>query len=197
MSKRISSRYTPGRRSPNWIKTPIRRRTDAIVAGRTTGTGASADTFGGQILAAHGPDGRLVHIGNVGTGFTMATRRALRVQLDESASTEPAFALMPARGRIGAVHFVEPRLVGSVEYANTAAALCVTRRGRACAPTSRRRTSKYPVSDGHRAPFLRPSRCYSGDRSGAHGLSDSGFRNVFSYLRIFDFVFSYCDTITA
>lgn len=116
VSKRISSRYTPGRRSPHWIKTPIRRRTDAIVAGWTTGTGASADTFGGLVLAAHRPDGRLVHIGNVGTGFTMATRRALRGQLDEIASPEPVFALMPARGRIGAVHFVEPRLVGSVEY---------------------------------------------------------------------------------
>ncbi|WP_280490326.1 non-homologous end-joining DNA ligase [Nocardia carnea] len=116
MSKRIDSRYTPGRRSPHWIKTPIRHRTEGIVAGWTTGTGAFASTFGGLVLAAHRPDGQLVHIGNVGTGFTMAARRALRTRLDEIARTEPLFALTPGRVGAGAVHFVQPILVGSVEY---------------------------------------------------------------------------------
>ncbi|MFD4406759.1 hypothetical protein ACFWPH_28750 [Nocardia sp. NPDC058499] len=86
------------------------------MAGWTTGTGALVDTFGGLVLAAHRPDSQLVHIGNVGTGFTMAARRALRIRFDEMARVEPLFALPALRGGTSAVHFVEPALVGSVEY---------------------------------------------------------------------------------
>jgi bifunctional non-homologous end joining protein LigD len=58
-----------------------------------------------------------VHIGSVGTGFTMAARRALRARLDELARPDSPLPLESARGRIGGiVRFVEPRIVGSVEY---------------------------------------------------------------------------------
>ncbi|TLF55807.1 ATP-dependent DNA ligase, partial [Nocardia cyriacigeorgica] len=74
VSKRVDATYQPGRRSPAWIKTPLRKTTEAIVAGWTTGNGAMAATFGSLILGANDPDGRLVYIGNVGTGFTAAVR---------------------------------------------------------------------------------------------------------------------------
>ncbi len=60
VSKRIDSTYQPGRRSPAWIKTPLRKNTEAIVTGWTTGNGAMAPTFGSLILGANDP------IGNAG-----------------------------------------------------------------------------------------------------------------------------------
>jgi bifunctional non-homologous end joining protein LigD len=73
-------------------------------------------TFGSLILAAHAPGGQLIHIGDVGTGFTMAERRALQARLDGIARPDALFALTPARGRTGAVHWVNPVLVGGIEY---------------------------------------------------------------------------------
>ncbi|MFI9535952.1 non-homologous end-joining DNA ligase [Nocardia fusca] len=119
ISKRLDSTYHPGRRSRSWIKTPIRKTTEAIVAGWTAGTGSAGATFGSLILAAHDADadGRLVHIGNVGTGFTTAARRALRARLDEIPRSEALFPLTPGRfGRPGTPHWVDPVLVGDIEY---------------------------------------------------------------------------------
>lgn len=116
VSKRIDSPYRPGRRSPDWIKTPFRRTTEAIVAGWTSGSGTMTATFGSLILGAHDPDGNLIHIGNVGTGFTFADRRFLRARLDGLARREPLFPLTPGRGRPGTPHWAEPVLVGDIEY---------------------------------------------------------------------------------
>lgn len=116
VSKRIDSPYRPGRRSPDWIKTPFRRTTEAIVAGWTSGSGTMTATFGSLILGAHDPDGNLVHIGNVGTGFAFADRRSLRARLDDLGRRDPLFPLTPGRGRPGTPHWVEPVLVGDIEY---------------------------------------------------------------------------------
>lgn len=116
VSKRIESVYRPGRRSPDWIKTPFRRTTEAVIAGWTSGSGSVAGSFGSLILGAHDRTGTLVHIGNVGTGFTFADRRSLRARLDELSRSDPVFPLAPTRGRPGTPHWVEPVLVGEVEY---------------------------------------------------------------------------------
>ncbi len=117
VSKRINSAYLPGRRSRSWVKTVLRKQADALVYGHTAGSGAMTGTFGALALSAYDTAGLLVHIGSVGTGFTMAARRALRARLDELARPDAPLSLEPARGRIGgAVRFVEPRIVVSVEY---------------------------------------------------------------------------------
>ncbi|NEW42503.1 non-homologous end-joining DNA ligase [Nocardia cyriacigeorgica] len=118
VSKRVDSTYQPGRRSPAWIKTPLRKTTEAIVVGWTTGNGAMSTTFGSLILAAHDHGRKLVYIGNVGTGFTAAARRSLRAQLDEIARPDSVLTETPGRGRagIGVAHWVDPVLVGDIEY---------------------------------------------------------------------------------
>jgi bifunctional non-homologous end joining protein LigD len=117
VSKEIESAYHPGRRSPVWIKTPIRRTTEAIVAGWTPGTGMMSRTFGSLVLGAYDSDGRLVYIGNVGTGFTMAARRSLRARLDELATSESPFDTpLGGRARPAAVRWVRPELIGDIEY---------------------------------------------------------------------------------
>ncbi|MFI5719392.1 non-homologous end-joining DNA ligase [Nocardia sp. NPDC051750] len=116
VSKRLDSPYLPGRRSRDWIKTPLRKTTEAIVAGWTSGTGAMHPTFGSLVLAGHDDTGQLVHLGNVGTGFTQAGRRALRARLGEIAREDPLFTLAAARGRPTVVHWVDPVLVADIEY---------------------------------------------------------------------------------
>lgn len=116
VSKRLDSVYRPGRRSPDWVKTPFRRTTEAIIAGWTSGSGSVSGSFGSLILGAYNREGALVHIGNVGTGFTFADRRSLRARLDELSRADPLFPLTSTRGRPGIPHWVEPVLVGDVEY---------------------------------------------------------------------------------
>ncbi|MFQ6394304.1 non-homologous end-joining DNA ligase [Nocardia sp. KC 131] len=116
MSKEVSSAYHPGRRSPVWIKTPIRKTTEAIVAGWTPGAGMMSRTFGSLVLGAHTPDGRLIYIGNVGTGFTLAARRSLRARLDEIITPAMPFDVAPGGRAGGVVTWVRPVLVGDIEF---------------------------------------------------------------------------------
>ena len=123
VAKRLTSAYQPGLRSRAWIKTPIRQTAEAIIAGWAPSTG-NAGVLGALLLAAHGPDGQLVYVGDVGTGFTAAARRHLLELLRPLQREDPPFAaeFVRARGWPGhppsrsVVHWVQPRLVGEVEY---------------------------------------------------------------------------------
>ncbi|MFE3194813.1 non-homologous end-joining DNA ligase [Nocardia sp. NPDC059240] len=116
VSKRTDSVYLPGRRSPAWIKTPLRERTEVVVAGWTPGSGAFGASFGSLVLGAHDDTGRLVYIGNVGTGFTQAARRILRDALNEIEVDASPFEKPPTEAGAGGWHWVEPILVADVEY---------------------------------------------------------------------------------
>jgi len=116
VAKRVDSTYQPGRRSPAWIKQPLRANTEGIIVGWVDGTGAARDGIGSLLLAAYDDDHRLVYVGHVGTGFTTATRKSLREQLAAlERPTTPLSSPPPARDTKGA-HWVEPQLVGDVEY---------------------------------------------------------------------------------
>ncbi|TCN53446.1 bifunctional non-homologous end joining protein LigD [Rhodococcus sp. SMB37] len=116
VAKRIDSKYQPGRRSPDWIKHPLRANTEGIIVGWLPGSGTAAGGIGSLILAAHDDDDRLTYIGGVGTGFSSSTRRELRVQLESlERPTSPLAVAAPARETRGA-HWVDAVLVGDVEY---------------------------------------------------------------------------------
>lgn len=116
VSKRTDSVYLPGRRSPAWVKTPLRLNTEVVVAGWTPGSGSFHPTFGSLVLGAHDPDGRFVFLGNVGTGFTHAARRVIRQTLGEIEITASPFDPPPPESVAGGWRWVEPILVGDVEY---------------------------------------------------------------------------------
>ncbi|MFM1722622.1 non-homologous end-joining DNA ligase [Rhodococcus sp. PAM 2766] len=116
VAKRVDSTYRPGRRAPEWIKTPLRKNTEVIVVGWVDGNGAARNGVGSLLLGAHDDDGDLIYVGHVGTGFSAALRRSLREQLAAlERPTSPLAAPPPSRDAKGA-HWVEPRLVGDVEY---------------------------------------------------------------------------------
>ena len=113
MAKRVDSRYTPGRRSPAWLKIKNFLTQEVVVGGWTPGQGNRADTIGSLLLGVPGPDG-LEYVGQVGTGFTRAALADLQARLEES-PTSPFARPLPAREVKGA-HWVGPSLVGEVAF---------------------------------------------------------------------------------
>lgn len=116
VAKRLDSAYHPGRRSPDWIKTAIRRTQEVVVGGWTPGSGHRADTFGAIILGIHDTGERLVYAGHVGTGFTNRTLTTMRRLLDSLARASSPFDVAVPREYARKAFWVEPVLVGEVEY---------------------------------------------------------------------------------
>ncbi|MEU0542871.1 non-homologous end-joining DNA ligase [Nocardia sp. NPDC005978] len=115
VSKRLDSRYTPGR-SRSWLKTVLRQQLDLVVVGWLPGSGSVAGTFGALVVAGRGQDGALRYAGAVGTGFTAAARRSLRFHLDELAIAEPPVRAAVPRDVASQARWVVPRIVGTVEF---------------------------------------------------------------------------------
>ncbi|WP_435591850.1 hypothetical protein [Nocardia sp. bgisy118] len=67
------------------------------------------------VLGAYDETSRLVYVGHVGTGFSVAARRALRDRLAGFAAAESPFGVPTSRHRAVSTRWVEPRLVGTVE----------------------------------------------------------------------------------
>lgn len=116
VAKRLSSRYEPGRRSRNWIKTALLNSQEVIIGGWRAGEGRRVDTVGSLLLGAFDEQGRLAYLGKVGTGFTDAMLRDLQERmLPLSRDTNPFGTPVPREDARDA-RWVEPRLVGEVEY---------------------------------------------------------------------------------
>ncbi|WP_371791813.1 ATP-dependent DNA ligase [Streptomyces sp. NBC_01471] len=110
--KRLTSRYQPGRRSPDWIKVKYRPSADIVIAGWL------ADTHGeprSLLVGLPGPDG-LRYGGAVGSGLSAGQRRLLLPLLTAAAAGTPPFEI-PAPGPPAGVHWVLPLLEGEVHYA--------------------------------------------------------------------------------
>jgi bifunctional non-homologous end joining protein LigD len=115
VSKRRADPYRPGR-GRSWLKIKCRNREEFVVVGFTDPDG-SRENFGALLVGYYGPTGKLRYAGRVGTGFNTAQLVELREQLNALARAEPPVALPKGVSRQG-VHWVEPRLVAEVEFAN-------------------------------------------------------------------------------
>ena len=112
VAKLRRSPYEPGRRSKSWLKIKLRREQEVVVAGWLEGQGSHRD-LGSLIVAVHEGD-RLRHAGQVGSGIDTKTRRELRARLDELARDDAPLDPVP---RLRGAHWVEPRIVIRVEFA--------------------------------------------------------------------------------
>jgi bifunctional non-homologous end joining protein LigD len=111
--KLARSIYRDGRRSPEWLKLKITKQDEFVVGGWTEPKGARV-YFGSLILGRYGPSGRLVHAGDVGTGFTGAELERLWKILKPMETLDSPFAGQPKS--LGKQHWVTPRLVVQVRY---------------------------------------------------------------------------------
>ena len=116
VAKRRAGRYEAGRRSGGWIKTALFRTQEVLIGGWTTGEGRRARTFGSLLLGAHDADGLLRYLGHVGTGFRDTALDDLMSRLRPLARRTSPFDETVPREHARHARWVEPVLVGEVEY---------------------------------------------------------------------------------
>ena len=80
VGKRADSPYRAGTRSPEWVKIKSWRSQSCVIAGYTAGRGKRSNQLGALILAITAGK-RLIHCGQVGTGFDEKTLRDLKDRL--------------------------------------------------------------------------------------------------------------------
>jgi bifunctional non-homologous end joining protein LigD len=113
VSKRLSSRYHPGRRSKDWLKFAHRRRESYVVGGWRLETD-SQDRLGAVLLGEPTAEG-LLYRGRVGSGIAGRKAVALReVLAGLTRSTSPFADEVPKVDALGTT-WVEPALVVDVE----------------------------------------------------------------------------------
>jgi bifunctional non-homologous end joining protein LigD len=112
IAKRLDCPYTPGRRSPGWVKVKNVRSTDTVIGGWLPGEGGRTGRLGALVVGFH-RGGELLYSGRVGTGYTDAELVRLGSLLAPLARpTSPFAGRQPPR----LTRFVEPVLVCVVEY---------------------------------------------------------------------------------
>jgi bifunctional non-homologous end joining protein LigD len=117
IAKRLSSRYFPGRRSPDWVKISEIRPLEVIIGGWRPGEGRREDSLGSLMIGVPTAAG-LTYVGQVGTGFTDEMLQSMITQLRGMTRATPPFVNEVPRDRAKGATWVEPALVGEVEFLN-------------------------------------------------------------------------------
>ncbi len=113
VSKRLSSHYEPGRRSPHWLKFPHRPRDSWVVGGWRPETGSSHRL--GALLVGEHVAGRFVFRGRVGSGIAGRTGPQLLDLLTPLETDHAPFSeAVPRVDAVGA-RWVRPEVVVDVE----------------------------------------------------------------------------------
>ena len=112
VAKKHSSTYDE-KRSSDWLKIKITTTLECVIGGYTDPEG-TREHFGALVLGLYDKQERLVHVGQVGTGFDQRTLK------DVSDSLRPLETKKnPFYGEVAAlrkVHFVRPKLVAEIKF---------------------------------------------------------------------------------
>ena len=113
VAKRRNSFYEE-RRSGEWLKIKIRHRIECVVGGFTEPEGSRAH-FGSLVLGLYDDKGRLVHVGQAGSGFNQKSLAEIWKTLKKlETKSNPFFGEVEALRRVS---WVKPELVAEIEYA--------------------------------------------------------------------------------
>ena len=115
IGKRLDAPYVSGR-TDTWIKLKCRSGQEFVIGGYTEPAG-QRHGFGALLVGTRAPDGGLDYAGRVGTGFDHAMLDSLHRKLDALEVEKPAFRKPPKIARSDRVHWVRPKLVAQVEFA--------------------------------------------------------------------------------
>ncbi|MGH9719821.1 MAG: DNA ligase D [Bryobacteraceae bacterium] len=110
VAKRADSSYEP-RRTPQWVKFKTTRQQEFVICGFTHG---EREHFGALVLGLY-ENGKLVYVGNAGTGFTGKIMADLARRLEPLVTESSPFPDPPKMAR-GSVVWVRPELVCQVKY---------------------------------------------------------------------------------
>jgi bifunctional non-homologous end joining protein LigD len=113
VAKKRRSAYQE-KRSSDWLKIKITQRQECAVGGYTDPEG-SREYFGALVLGLYDRSRRLIHVGQVGTGFDHKMLKEMFARLQRLETKKNPFY-----GEIGGlrkVHFVRPELVAEIKFA--------------------------------------------------------------------------------
>ncbi|MBC3194238.1 DNA ligase [Pseudonocardia sp. C8] len=121
VAKKESSRYRPGRRSPDWVKVAHRHSQSCLVGGWRPERGGSS-RIGALLLGVPGPDG-LEFAGRVGSGLAgAAVQQVLVERLGPLRQEGPPFAAPLARADADGAVWCTPSVVVEVAHLGWTAA---------------------------------------------------------------------------
>ena len=113
VAKKRASFYEE-RRSREWLKIKIRHRIECVVGGYTEPEGSRAH-FGSLVLGLYDKRGRLIHVGQAGSGFDQKSLGEMWGVLKKlETKKNPFFGEVEA---LRQVFWVKPQLVAEIEYA--------------------------------------------------------------------------------
>jgi bifunctional non-homologous end joining protein LigD len=112
IAKRRSSCYLQ-KRSGDWLKIKITQRQECVIGGYTDPRG-SRENFGSVVLGLYDDQGRLIPVGQAGSGFNEQTHAQMwkRLQAIET-NRNPFFGKVESDRR---VHYVKPELVAEIKF---------------------------------------------------------------------------------
>ena len=111
LAKKRASHYEE-RRSREWLKIKVTQTIDCVVGGYTDPEG-SRQYFGSIVLGLYDEKGRLIHVGQAGTGFNQAMLKEIWQVLKELETNRSPFY-----GDVDAahVHWVKPERVAEIKF---------------------------------------------------------------------------------
>ena len=102
------------RRSTEWFKVKIRHRLECVIGGYTEPEGSRAH-FGSIVLGLYDKQGRLIHVGQAGSGFDQKSLAEVWGLLKaRETKKNPFYGEVEALRK---VYWVRPELVAEIEYA--------------------------------------------------------------------------------
>jgi bifunctional non-homologous end joining protein LigD len=112
LAKRRTSFYEE-RRSHEWLKIKITHTLECVIGGYTQPEG-SRQYFGSIVLGLYDKQGRLVHVGQAGSGFDQKTLKEISQLLDKlETNRSPFYGGVDA---LREVHWVKPKLVAEIKF---------------------------------------------------------------------------------
>jgi bifunctional non-homologous end joining protein LigD len=155
VAKYRDSLYEPGKRVRTWLKVKTNQSDEFVIVGYTEGSGRRTETLGSLILGSYDASGKLRYAGHVGTGFNEESledmlRRLKPLErpgspLDEAVPRGGAASRQGGKG-----HWVEPKLVAEIKYAER------TEDGRLRHPVFMRLRDDKPAGDVHPQTVVTP-----------------------------------------
>jgi bifunctional non-homologous end joining protein LigD len=114
IAKRMTSIYTPGSRSRDWLKLKLQYRAEFVVGGYTEPRN-TRQYIGALLLGYFDPDGALRYVGHMGGGFTQEGLSDMYGRLKSLEQLTPPFIDPPKTNE--PAHWVDPKVVVEVKFA--------------------------------------------------------------------------------
>jgi bifunctional non-homologous end joining protein LigD len=101
-------------RSRDWLKIKIRHRLECVIGGYTDPEG-TRPYFGSVVLGLYDKQGRLIHVGQAGSGFTQKSLAEIWKVFEKLKTKQnPFYGEVEALRK---VHWLKPELVAEIEFA--------------------------------------------------------------------------------